>query len=322
MGIQRRDTIYMKDSKVKIGSSTFLCRILKNESYFITGVVIDNDGNVVKQRGVEDYIIRTHFTNCGLYGKHPVTDHTSFNWFAGSGYAVYPHEYEMGSENAHVIKTHPSYGLIGVTRTSGKQTFFGSSIEHSDYFTLRIATASHDRKISNDWYYKEKDLIEVKLTANQFMNLLTGMNRGDGEPCTISRIDNVSIPEPPFVSQVDMYNKEFKNKMAKISEPLKAKKKLIEDLLNGKTVNKAQKEEIVGILNSFIVDIESNVPFVQQSFSEQMTKTITETKAAVEAIVTNRIIDAGIDALGAKNITPTEMLRIDETSVDNLPIED
>ena len=44
-------------------------------------------------------------------------------------------------------------------------------------------------------------------------------------------------------------------------------------------------------------EIESNVPFIQQSFNEQMDKTVMEAKGEVEGFVMNKLMSAGLEGL-------------------------
>ena len=287
----------------KEGSKLYVNHKRKGASNHTTELceVVENFGTRVKVKHGNGEEKLHNMTSCGLFGEHPVTKHESYHWFKHSGYAVYPSEFELGSENGEVISEHPSYGMIGINRTTGRQVLFGTSIEHFDFFTLRIGTATHKRSLSTDWYSKKKDLIEVRISATQFMDMITGMNRGDGVPCTISYMDRICIPEPPFISKVDLYNQEFKNKMRKVTEPLEAQMELIQDILSKKSVTKGDKEEILSILNNFRNTISDQVPFVQKTFTEQIGQTITEAKAEVESFVSNRISEAGLEALRAKS---------------------
>lgn len=306
------DTIYIVDSKVKVGNSTYYAEIIENSNNYITARVLDKNGNVELNGRGEEKIIKSHMTKCALYGLNPKADHAYYHWFKPSGYAIYPFEMEGESNNATVLETHPSYGMIGLHRISGHQPLFGTSIEHRDFFRISIGTASHKRNLNTDWYHKDETLIEVSISANQFMDLITGINRGDGIPCTISYKDGKHIPEPPFVSQVDLYKEEFKKNMNKLAEPIDAKIDMVKKILDGKTITKGDKEEIMVLLNSMTTGLKSTLPFVQSSFAEQMDKTLTETKCAVEAMVTNRIIDAGVKAIQLENKQDlVDMMRLD-----------
>ena len=293
------DTLYISDTKSKghLNNVLHLCKFLWVKNNQVTGVKIDNEGKLVYDSNTRLIEFTAHITKCALYGKHPVTEHTGYSWFLGSGYAIYPQQYELGSENAQVPKSHPSYGLIGISRTTGTTNLFGSSIQHIDYFTLRVATAEHERSLSHDWYHKKKTILELKLSSTQFMDMITGMNRGDGVPCTLYYVNGELMPEPPFISQLDLHAQEFKNKMKAVSEPLEADIQMIKELLSGKTVGKAQKDEIIQILERYSKSMTNSIPFVAKSFGDQTQKTITEAKAAVESFVSSRITEAGIKAL-------------------------
>src|SRR5208337_4240325 len=87
----------------------------------------------------------------------------------------------------------PSYAMVSFSRISAGGeglSLFGSSIKHHSAITLSIKQArlSRDTDLSHDWYFAENrfPLIEVTLSPNQFAELLTSMNVGDGVPATLT----------------------------------------------------------------------------------------------------------------------------------------
>ena len=44
-------------------------------------------------------------------------------------------------------------------------------------------------------------------------------------------------------------------------------------------------------------EVESHVPFIQNSFNEQMDKTVLEAKGEVEGFVMHKVISAGLEGL-------------------------
>jgi len=52
-------------------------------------------------------------------------------------------------------------------------------------------------------------------------------------------------------------------------------------------------------------NIKSNIPFVNEQFTEQMDKTITEAKGEIEAFIEHKIRSAGLEAIAASKDFPT-----------------
>jgi ElaB/YqjD/DUF883 family membrane-anchored ribosome-binding protein len=72
----------------------------------------------------------------------------------------------------------------------------------------------------------------------------------------------------------------------------------VEQMFGSKaSINKGDREAILGKLRMLMQNINSNMPFVQSQFNEAMDKTVTEAKAEVEGFVEGKIRALGIDAL-------------------------
>src|SRR5690625_7948504 len=71
--------------------------------------------------------------------------------------------------------------------------------------------------------------------------------------------------------------KEIGNKLKQLTEEA-------EDILeNKKTVNKGDRNQILGQIKSLHQEVNSNIPFFFTMFNEQMDKTVTEAKGEIEA---------------------------------------
>jgi len=101
-------------------------------------------------------------------------------------------------------KNHPSYGTVMFTRThcgGGREKLFGSAItNHFTTVKLTIREAELRHKYHEDRIWGDRKIIEVELSAAQFVELLTTMNVGTGTPCTIrfrQDVGKIEIPSPP-----------------------------------------------------------------------------------------------------------------------------
>ena len=85
-------------------------------------------------------------------------------------------------------KKHPSYGLIRFSRIQGHQHFFGSDSRPDSYIELTVSECEHNQDLVQSWYFPRKELVSLRLTNNQFAELITSLNMGSGVPCTLEFI--------------------------------------------------------------------------------------------------------------------------------------
>ena len=313
MDFNTEDTIYIKQEISKGHSQLFLCQFIEYKGSRVYGKAISTEVNssVYAREIVTGLTVSADYRKCALYGKNPVTDHTSYHWFDNSGYAIYPHQYDLENNNAKIINKHPSFGMVGITRRTSNQgvSLFGSSIQHKETISLTIKKADVERKYNREWFYGNEQLIEIELSSSQFAEMITSPNCGDGVPCTISSIGLNKMPYPPYESKRDLFTKEFDSKMKNISAELKGKMDSIFDILeNKKTIGKGDRDLIKKSLDRVLQDIGKNVPFVANQFSEQMDKTVTEAKSEIESFVNRRLTEAGKKVLLGEDGSSDKMI--------------
>lgn len=196
---------------------------------------------------------------------------------------------------------HESFAMLGIARTtcSGGLNLFGSSIRHYNTIRLRIAPAEVDRHLNRDWFHSTRvPYIEVEMSYSQFAEAITSLNQGDGVPVTLRYLDGKQIEDCPFVDKRQEFENEFEDKMKDITKKLEKLTERTEELLNDKkALTKSEKEEIIKSIKSLRQEVRSNIPFIQQSFNEQIDKTVLEAKGEVEGFVLNKIISTGIEGL-------------------------
>ena len=184
---------------------------------------------------------------------------------------------------------HESYGSIILTKplNSHDKTLFGSSIKHSDIITLRICQAEYERQLSYDAYYPRKELIEVEMSTSQFAELITSIGKGEGTPCTIKRVNGKNMQPCPFTPKGQTHHDEFIEHQQDIKEKLSDFSKNLQALLEKKTLNKSDKEQILRSLQNLSADITVNSAYQVTMFEEQMAKTVHEAKLEIESIITH-----------------------------------
>ena len=294
------DTIYIRNIKDDRGT-LYLCKFLKFDKSKgrVCGEIIQEEDNGSIMTG---NILEASYDKCALYGN--ATDEVGrayYKWFDSSLYAMHPLEEHKAFENDIHVQKHPSYGMIGFKRCSysGGKSLFGSSIQNKQIITLTIHRAEHNRNLNHDYFSANQELISVEMSQNQFAELITSFNIGDGVPCTINHINYEKYPEPPFQSKADIFQNEFKIKMQNFAIDMQKMVEKTTDILTNKpNIGKADRELIINEISSLFTEIRSNIPFVSQQFLQSMENTITEAKSSFDAFVENKIRSAGMEALG------------------------
>lgn len=188
---------------------------------------------------------------------------------------------------------HPAFGMIGFSRVSGgKNTLFGSSIEHNDRIILKIKHGEQNRLLHEDWYYGRGLITEVEMSYSQFAECITAMNVGDGVPCTIRYTEkDGNIPAiAKNESKREQFRQEFSDKILKAMEKVQDQINEIQKSLDDKkNLGVKDRKEMISKLQQVKYNIGSNLDFCVEQFDEQMEKTTLEAKGEIEAFCQNKI---------------------------------
>jgi hypothetical protein len=202
--------------------------------------------------------------------------------------------------NKEEIFLHESYGMVGLSRCTGRQRLFGSAIPYHDHFiTLRVHRAKRSHHLSRDWYTSRGlPIVEVFISAAQFADMITSMNIGEGVPCTIKSVEGQRLEDPPDLeTEAEKVQVDFKGDLQEIVTELKAAQTEVTTILAKKLLNKGDRAKIQAKFDKIVQHMRSNVPFVLESFQEATERTVTHAKAEVEAFTTTRVMAAGIKAI-------------------------
>ena len=108
--------------------------------------------------------------------------------------------------------------------------------------------------------------------------------------------------ECPFENKRMQVENEIKEHIEEIHSDTEKLIKEVAYLFNEKkTLNKADKEKVIDLLNKINREIKSNTPFIMSQFNEQMDKTVKEAKGEVEAFTQNKMHSLALDALKKDN---------------------
>lgn len=179
---------------------------------------------------------------------------------------------------------HPSYGVVTVSRitSSGSFPLYGSSIMHHDSIRIQIHSSYVKRMLSSDWPMKDKLIMELELSQNQWAELVSSVGIGAGVPCTL-RWNKGPVEDCPFTAKGEEFNQEFQQAIDKAMTQIDQSIVQAEELLQKKSLTKKDREDLRALLQSTKQNLTKNIPFIQKQFNKQIDKTVTEAKADLEA---------------------------------------
>jgi len=197
---------------------------------------------------------------------------------------------------------HESFAQLSFARVQCNvgEALYGSDLKHNTIIKMELRHSRKRRGINHDWYYGDKTIAEVSMSQNQFSELITSMNMGDGIPVTLEYTERDGrIKRPDFESKPEIFKEEFEDMVKRTGEELLELKATMEELLSGSgTVKKDDRKAMLDKVQKVARDLTSNMPYVEDCFKESMDKIVTDAKGTIEAFVQHRINTAGIKALG------------------------
>lgn len=190
---------------------------------------------------------------------------------------------------------HESYGALEIIRGhNSPSSLFCSSILHENTIRMRISKASLSREHNKDYMFaghaRKYCHVEIEMSYTQFAEAITSLNQGGGTPVTV-RFANGKTMEPcPYERKDEQFRAEFEADLEELATLSKGAYERVEELFSGKKpLTKAEKEEVLSILGRMSMEINSNIPFVRDSFVKQMDKVVTEAKGNIEGFIQNRM---------------------------------
>lgn len=189
---------------------------------------------------------------------------------------------------------HPAFGQILVSRVSGSRHLYGSDFGHNSYMSIKICRSEMNRDLHRDWPRAREELIEVHLSEAQWATFVSSQNIGEGTPCTIAREKGVGlIPEFEPWDKTAQVKAEFTAKLDKVMATLTAiKTKMVEMPMKA-----SHRNAIADSICAVERELKQNLPFVAESFSEHVEKTVETMKAEVHGYMNGVLQRAGLDAL-------------------------
>lgn len=229
---------------------------------------------------------------------------------------VEPYSFSQGDEGQR--KTHPAFGMVQFSRSGDgtSRKFFGSEVSGHTTFTLQIVRGEQIWSLHESHFFGDSTpIVEVEMTAAQFVQLLTTMNQGSGVPCTIRRAHlNAGHPDvvPGIIDDQTTHQLMRDDLQASTSQIVADMGALVQELkaaLADSTVPKKKKEDLARKVEHVKMQVESNMPFLLTQYQRALDKQKTAHLAEVDAAITGMIQNLGMQSLSqmletAKSATP------------------
>jgi hypothetical protein len=211
-------------------------------------------------------------------------------------------------ERGEVTERHPSFALIGLSRTQGSQPLFGSPLDvNNGYVTLRISHADRYGHGDGDVrYFPHGEIINIMMSEAQFAQLITCWNSGVGVPCTLNHVQGKTMPGWPDadqVSETDRVREDFNARVAVLKGTVDATVAVMEGILEKKgALTKEEKGRLMEgarALRRFFVD---GGPFMTQMFVEAPESTVQKALTEIDAFVARVVQQTGLEALRGQHV--------------------
>jgi len=209
-----------------------------------------------------------------------------------------------------ISQSHPSFGVIGVSRVSGQASLFDSDVKHGHFIEITISEAKkHRTSFTHEAVMGGKELAKVRMSFAQFAQFITTQNVGSGTPCTIARVigdekqpwanswgGRPDPPDPkPFLDRFHGVGKDRADRILKlVSDALKQ----AESLLSGADKpTKANLKNITDKLSLVHQDVKSNLPYLMECLDEEMEQKLANAVTEFESYVSGSLQDKGLEVL-------------------------
>jgi hypothetical protein len=198
------------------------------------------------------------------------------------------------------FETHDSWGMVGIyhQQHNGRQ-LFGSDVTNCNTLCLRIKTARCSRELGRDWIMGDKTLIEITLSANQFADLLTNANVGDGVPCTIEYVMGKGLIEyQPQKPKLEIIEEERDALAEKALSDINSSIAIVKELIEKKKLSKTMGEELLFNMNRALSSLAGGgKEFYKKQAKREVENMVVEAKRQVQSYVDNKIYSTGLQML-------------------------
>lgn len=199
-------------------------------------------------------------------------------------------------------ETHPSYGVVTVSRIQGSQSLFMSPFRHQHSMRLSVKRATKHRGLSNDRTFSGIELIEVGMSEAQWARLLSAAGQGEGVPCTLTYVGGQQMPDCPEQVEIEKFHADVERDAAEAASALDEAEKLAEALLDDKAPTKEKRKALLARIHASRMKLENGMPFVAKQMRERMEHIVAEGKTEIEAFAQKTLQQAGLERLRGERV--------------------
>lgn len=195
-------------------------------------------------------------------------------------------------------KTDKSWGVVGLSRVHGvDKKLFGSDVITNDAVVLRIKQAEKSRSLHKTWVCGKTDIVEVILTPNQFAEMITLMNVGDGVPCTIRFTQKDGfIDFKEEENKLDLIISEREKHIDNAFNGLEQSIEKINQLIESKKISKTVGCDLVDNLEKILNEINGKGrEFINKQAKTEIEKMVVEAKQNIQSYVDYKIYQTGLE---------------------------
>lgn len=207
---------------------------------------------------------------------------------------------------------HPSFAMLSFSRQQSNygQVLHGSDLKHNTIIEMQLKRSTKKRGLNHDWHHAQERVATVKMSQNQFSELITSMNMGDGIPVTLTYTEkDGDIADPDFTSVTETHRAEFKQQTKEVVHDAEVLLASMKDLLSGSgTVKKADRETLMKQVEKVVREIGANMPYMEDTFAKAMDNVVADAKGTIEAFYQHRVVEAGLNALEGYKMEAPKLL--------------
>jgi hypothetical protein len=201
---------------------------------------------------------------------------------------------------------HPSFGVVEVSRLQGHATLVGSEVTHQHFFLIKIKEAECVENYGERTFYsRNNSLVEIFLTPNQFVDMITNVGMACGTPCTIRWANGERREDPPKInSRIDC----AANAGKEVIEKNDAKnKELVNQIMTEVSgLSEKKKQAISKLLENITSNVRNNNSFYMERITEATEKSISIAKTEVESFVASTVRALGLKSLKTLGLAAEE----------------
>ena len=212
-------------------------------------------------------------------------------------------------------KSHPSYGVIVVSRATGDfNNLFQSSVGGNTGMILEICEAEvSDSGLGEDHIHPRKELIEIHLSPLQWAEMISSVSLGGGTPCTIHRLHGKMIEEPPKEEALAHRNaRQYEEELDDLAAFSRRAENLVGDILaKGGKMKATDRNALREIFRKLTRTVTDSGPFMVKQTEEALNRMVQEAKATITDHAIHHRLTAGEVTVPALEVGPTQSVTVE-----------